>query len=256
MMRSVLAPLALVSIVGLGLAIATAAAQSPSTTKQVKVLVLTGNDYPGHKWKETAPLVARFLAADPRLATSVNDDPKFLASARLFDYDVVVLHYMNWKSPDPGDEARANLAKYVAGGKGLVLVHFACGAFQGWPEFARIAGRIWNPKLRGHDPRGPFTVVIADAEHPITKGLQPFGTDDELYTCLEGDKDIHVVVTATSKIDKKEYPIAFVNQYGKGRVFHCVLGHDVKALSFDAVEELYRRGTAWAAGLPPVAGGK
>ena len=43
------------------------------------------------------------------------------------------------------------------------------------------------------------------------------------------------------------------NRYGTGRVFHCVLGHDVQALSNPSVQELYRRGTAWAAGFTPVA---
>ena len=43
--------------------------------------------------------------------------------------------------------------------------------------------------------------------------------------------------------------MAFVSHYGKGRTFHCVLGHDAKALSVPAVQELYRRGCAWAAGL-------
>jgi type 1 glutamine amidotransferase len=46
--------------------------------------------------------------------------------------------------------------------------------------------------------------------------------------------------------------MAFVCQYGKGRVFHCVLGHDVPSLSVPAVQELFRRGTAWVANLPPV----
>jgi uncharacterized protein len=221
--------------------------------RQVKILVQTGNEYPGHPWKETAPLLAKFLAADARLATAVNEDPKFLASPKLHDYDVVVLNYMNWQSPDPGEEARANLKKYVESGKGLVLVHFACGAFQGWPEFAKIAGRAWDPKLRPHDPHGKFTVEIAAPEHPITRGLKAFDTVDELYTCLAGDAKIEVLATAKSKVDQKDYPIAFVLGYGKGRVFHCVLGHDVKALSGEEVQTLYRRGTAWAAGLPPVA---
>ena len=224
-----------------------------STSAQVKVLVLTGNEYPGHKWRETAPLLGRFLAADARLGTVVNDDPKFLASPRLHDYDAIVLNYMNWKSPDPGEEARNNFAQFIRNGKGLVLVHFACGAFQGWPEFQKIAGRVWDPKLRGHDPHGTFTVEIVDPEHPITKGLKSFTTVDELYTCLAGDKDIHVLARATSKVDRKDYPMAFVNHYGKGRVFHCVLGHDVKALSGAGVQGLFRRGTAWAACLPPVA---
>mgnify|MGYP005838186733 CR=1 FL=1 len=226
-------------------------AASPAAAKQAKVLVLTGNEYPGHKWKETAPLLARFLSADERLATVREDDPGFLASPKLHEFDVIVLNYMNWESPDPGPQARENLKKFVEGGKGLVLVHFACGAFQDWPEFKNIAGRVWDPKLRGHDPHGKFTVEITDVPHPITRGMQSFETVDELYTCLAGEKEIQVLAKATSKVDKKDYPMAFVNHYGKGRVFHCVLGHDVQAFSAEAVQVLYRRGTLWAAGLSP-----
>jgi len=229
----------------------TAAGYGAAPAHEAKILLLTGNEYPGHPWKETAPLLARFLAADSRLTVTVNEDHKFLASPQLGDYEVIVLNYMNWQSPDPGEAARANLQKFIAGGKGLVLVHFACGAFQDWPEFKNIAGRVWDPKLRGHDPYGKFTVEIADPDHEITRGLKPFETSDELYTCLAGDRPIHVLARAKSKVDKKDYPMAFLNTYEKGRVFHCVLGHDVPALSTPGVQGLYRRGTAWAAGLPP-----
>jgi len=231
--------------------VAPAEDRTPPTVTVAKVLVLTGNEYPGHHWKETAPLLAKFLAEDARLRTSVVDDPAFLASPKLAEYDTIVLNYMNWKSPDPGDAGRTGLQKFVEGGKGLVLVHFACGAFQDWPEFVKVAGRVWDPKRRGHDPRGPFRVEIKDVNHPITRGLAAFDTDDELYTCLVGDTPIQILATAMSKLDHKEYPMAFVLPYGKGRVFHCVLGHDAKALSFPAVQDLYRRGAAWTAGLPP-----
>jgi len=30
-------------------------------------------------------------------------------------------------------------------------------------------------------------------------------------------------------VDKKDYPMAFVMNVGKGRVFHSPLGHDIKA---------------------------
>ena len=226
-------------------------AAGPGPPAKARVLVLTGNEYPGHHWRETAPLLAKFLAEDRRLETEVKDDPNFLASPRLHDYDAIVLNYMNWESPDPGPEARANLKKFVEAGKGLVLVHFACGAFQGWPEFRQMAGRVYNPALRPHDPYGKFTVVIADADHPVTKGLTSFETTDELYTCLDGDRAIHILAKARSKVDGKDYPMAFLNQYGKGRVFHCVLGHDTAALSVKGVQDLYRRGTAWTAGLAP-----
>jgi type 1 glutamine amidotransferase len=96
--------------------------------------------------------------------------------------------------------------------------------------------------------------VIADSDHPVTKGLTSFETTDELYTCLDGDRAIDVLAKARSKVDGKEYPMAFLNQYRKGRVFHCVLGHDTAALGVKGVQDLYRRGTAWTAGLPPAAG--
>ena len=218
-----------------------------------RVLIVTGMDHPAHKWRQTAPVLAAGLDKDPRVAVDVVETPDFLRSPRLKDYDAVVLHFMNWQKPDPGPEARENLKAYVTGGKGLVLVHFACGAFQGWDEFVKLAGRAWNPKMRAHDRYRTFRVEITDAEHPVTKGMEPFETQDELYTCLDGKTQVRVLATAKSNVDRKDYPMAFVLDCGKGRVFHSVLGHDVKAFQAPAVLELFRRGTAWAAGLAPAA---
>lgn len=221
----------------------------PGKKGEKRVLIVTGVDYPGHKWRLTTPVLAAGIDKDPRLAVDVVETPEFLASAKLAEYDVIVMHFMDWKGkPALGEDVRQGLRKAVAGGTGLVVVHFACGAFQGWPEFAGLAGRAWNPKLRGHDPRGKFRVQIKDPNHPITKGLASFETADELYTCLDGNTPIRVLASSTSKVDKKDYPMAFVLNYGKGRVFHSPLGHDVKAFS-EPVRELFRRGTAWAARL-------
>ncbi len=217
-----------------------------------RVLLVTGIDHPGHKWRETAPVLRVAIEKDERLAVDIVEDPGWLETGDLAPYKVVVHHWMDWKVSAPGAKARARLERFVRGGGGLVMVHFACGAWQDWPEFVKIAGRVWNPDLRAHDPRGPFTVRIVDADHPITRGLPAsFETTDELYTCLDGDTPVHVLAKATSKVDKKDYPMAFVLTCGKGRVFHCVLGHDVKALEPEPVKALYRRGTAWAAGLEP-----
>lgn len=224
--------------------------------REVRVLIVTGIDYPGHHWKETAPVLKSLLEADPRLRVDIVEDPAFLGSPRLHDWQVVVLHFMNWQKPGPGPEARRNLERFVADGGGLALTHFACGAWHGeWPEFVKLAGRVWFGQDGGrqHDPRGRFTVEIAAPEHPVVRGMQAFETDDELYTCLEGDTPIEVLATARSKVDGRDYPMAFVLRYGRGRVFHTVLGHDVRAYTYSpAVGELLRRGVAWAAGVEPV----
>ncbi|HEO70312.1 MAG TPA: ThuA domain-containing protein [Candidatus Hydrogenedentes bacterium] len=222
-----------------------------STNEMMQILLVTGQDYPGHKWRETAPVLAEAIGADPRLHVTVVEEPSYLALPELQDYDAIVLHFMDWEQPSPGEEARTNLKRFVEGGKGLVLVHFACGAWQDWPDFRDIAGRVWDPDLRPHDPHGTFRVQIASKDHPITQGLEHFDTVDELYTCLTGDAPIEVLATARSKVDGKDYPMAFTLSYGEGRVFHSVLGHDVAALANPPVAELFRRASAWAAGLAP-----
>lgn len=214
-----------------------------------RVLLVTGNDYPGHLWRQTAPALKQLLQEDPRLQVRVVEDPEMLASSRLREWDLVLLHFMNWETRSPSEAARANLRRFVESGKGLMLVHFACGAWQDWPEFRQLAGRVWDPKLRGHDPHGTFRVDIADPKHPVTQGLEPFQTTDELYTCLQGDTPIHVLATARSVVDGKDYPMAFILEPGKGRVFHTVLGHDVRAFTNSAVPVLLRRGAAWAGGV-------
>jgi len=133
----------------------------------------------------------------------------------------------------------------------LMLVHFACGAWQDWSEFKNLAGRVWDPDMRPHDARGSFTVDIADPDHPITRGLVAFETDDELYTCLAGNRPVHVIASAKSKVAGRDYPLAFVFNYGQGGVFHTVLGHDLKAITNSTVTELFRRGCAWSAELAP-----
>jgi type 1 glutamine amidotransferase len=230
----------------------TASTEGLSEAPNRKVLIVTGIDYPGHKWKLTAPVLAQAIAADKRLQVTVTEDPNDLADDELGSYDVIVLHFMNWETPDPGPTARANLKAVVRSGKGLVLVHFACGAFQEWPQFVELAGRVWDPKLRGHDPHGKFAVKIVDPEHPAMKGMKDFETTDELYTCLAGKTPIKVLATARSKVDNKDYPMAFVLNYGKGRVLHSVLGHDVQALANPDVGRLFRNACAWGAGLEPL----
>jgi len=225
--------------------------QERTGSGQKKALIVTGIDHPAHKWKLTTPVLRVAVAKDKRMSVTVTEDAKFLASPDLKNYDMIMLNYMNWENPGPGKDAQDGLRRAVDGGTGLVIVHFSCGAFQGWSEFVKIAGRVWDPKLRSHDPLGKFKVEIKDKEHPITKGMGDFETADELYTCLAGDTAIKVLASAKSVVDKKDYPMAFTLEYGKGKVFQSVLGHDVKALESEPVQKLFRHACAWAGGLEP-----
>ena len=220
-------------------------------SKPVRVLLVTGCDYEGHHWKETSPALRAIVDKDPRLEVRIVDDIEFLASDVIFDYDVLLIHFKNYDVPKREEAIHANLKRFVEQGGGLVYFHFACGAFQEWDGFVEIAGRVWDPKKRAHDPHGAFTVRYVDKEHPITKGLKDFEIRDELYTCLGGDVPVHVLAEAVSKVDGKPYPMAFVFDVKKGRVFHTVLGHDVGAVNAPGLDLLMRRACLWVAGRQP-----
>lgn len=224
-----------------------------SRPEPIRVLIVTGQDYPGRAWRQTAPAIRTLLEEDPGFTVRVVEDPSALDSAMLAGYQVVLLHFQNWQTAGPGVAARAGLQRYVAGGGGLVSVHFACGAWHGeWPEFQNMVGRVWRgPQGPQHDPRGRFTVQVADSTHPVMAGLTDFETDDELYTCLVGEAPIHLLAEARSEVDQQRHPMAFVRGYGRGRVFLTTLGHDVKALTNSAVPRLLRQACAWAGGRGP-----
>lgn len=220
--------------------------KAPRAEKQV--LLVSGQDYPGHHWRKTGAAMEQIVTADDRIEVTICETPHGVSLTHLACYDAVFVHFKNYQDSLPSTEAmRQRLAAYVKNGGGMCLSHFACGAFEEWPDFVGIAGRIWNGE--GHDKRGPFTVRIVDKNHPVTKGLSDFETDDELYFCLKGDPEIHLLCDAFSQVKKADQPQAIVFKPGKGRVFLSTLGHDVKAFDPGEVKQIYRQGTAWAAGL-------
>lgn len=234
---------------------ADAAATDPAAISSARILILTGEDA-HHRWQETTPLLESLLEEDPRLEVEVLDDLSRIESTDLSSFDAVIIHFKNDDPQIPGRNAFDRLDAYVRGGGGLILVHFGCGAFQEFrDDFESLVGRVWfglpAPEgQRQHDRYGPFEVRPTDIDHPITDGFTSFATADELYTCLTGNTAVEILAVANSPVDQQDYPMALVRTPEEGRVFLCTLGHDVAAYQAEGVRDLYRRGTAWAAGLP------
>jgi type 1 glutamine amidotransferase len=222
---------------------------------EIRVLIVTGVDYPGHLWRETTPVLEEEIGRDPRMQVSVLRDPYALRERDLAEVDTVILHFMPWERPEPGVEVKEALQRFVSRGGGLVIVHFACGAFPNWAQYEVLAGRVYD-RTNTHDPRGPFTVRVPDTGHPLTRGMPAsFETDDELYICLTGRTPVDVLAAARSKVTGTDQPMAVTHAYGKGRVFLTPLGHDARALRQPGAATLIRRGVAWAAGREPEADG-
>ena len=169
------------------------------------------------------------------------------SEAALKRYDVILMAMFHRGQPKMTGQAKENLLNFVKNGKGFYVQHLASASFGDWKEFGKLCGRKWVMGTSGHGPRSVFECKVVNRKHPITAGLENFKIFDELYSKLQGDYEIEVLVSAYSDWSEKTEPLVFTTTYGQGRCVHNALGHDFKAILNPSMQKLIRRSIEWAA---------
>jgi uncharacterized protein len=216
----------------------------------VRVLILSGQN--NHDWKTTTPKLKAILEGSGRFAVDVTDHPQQADAGTFARYHLLLSNWNSWGNVQVKDwpaATREAFLAFVRDGGGLVIIHAGGSSFYDWPEYHRLVVS-WG-KTTGHGPIHSFSVRLADADHPITRGLAPFQITDELWHNPATPPDAKIIATALSATDKggsgRDEPVALVHDYGKGRCFNLVLGHHVRAMESEGFQALLLRGAQWAA---------
>jgi type 1 glutamine amidotransferase len=138
------------------------------------------------------------------------------------------------------------LLEYVRRGGGFFGLHTAAASFLENRGYHAMV----NALFEGHSDYMDFDVTIADPIHPITRGTSDFRVTDELYYLKHDSTRSHHLMTAYDHTKGESHVMAFVHQYGLGRVFYFALGHDMAVLENPSFQEVIRRGVHWTARKP------
>jgi len=215
--------------------------------RKLKVLVVTGCEYEGHPWHQTAPHVGKILNNCPEIEAKVEPNFNVLCTDEIFNYDVMFFNFKNYDPLADDELAIANIEKFVRQGGGIVILHFGIGIFENHKDrVEKIIGPVYDPSLPPHDPYREFEVKIMDLKHPITKSMNNFTISDELYTCLGASSEpIEILAVGDSQVVKKAESLAHLHKYGQGYVFTTTLGHNLKSFESEGFVTLLRNAVLW-----------
>jgi uncharacterized protein len=192
-----------------------------------KVLLLSGGKRQHHGYRDQALYLSGTLENTGRFQVTICEDASILETPAMSKYDLLIVNAdrRDDEFKFSNDQQEAIFA-YVRGGHGYVSIHAADNAAKDWlPTWKDMLGGVFSHigLPDGKTRKGTFLVKIADTPSPITNGLKDFNLTDELYYQVQMMPDVQPL--ATVEFQGTAWPVAWTRTFGKGRVFHTVLGH-------------------------------
>ncbi len=210
-------------------------------------------------WKigQESGLYDTYIRTDTQLITK----KKLTANAKNLNYFDAVIFYTTGELDLTADQ-KADLISFVHDdGKAFLGAHSALDTLYEWPEYGEMIGGWFD----GH-PWNQFQapVVVEDPTNPIVRHFpQTFSIMDEIYQAKSYSRDrVRVLMSLdASKLDlanprvkrtDKDFAVAWIRDYGKGRIFYSTFGHRDDAWNRPDVQKMWLEAIKWGLGLTKI----
>jgi type 1 glutamine amidotransferase len=216
-----------------------------------RVLFLYGG-FPGHLPYEVAEWARGEMAALDFEVEEIQDPHRF--EEDLTVYDLIVLGWTQTQTTeDLSDRAEQRLIEAARAGTGFAGWHGMTASFRSSLPYNYIVGASFVEHPGGEAVRVPYDVKIVDRDHPVTRGVEDYQVASEQYY-MHVDPAAHVLATTTFDGEPDvpwlagvEMPVAYVKEFGSGRVFYTAGGHELEEMERPEVTRMVRQGMEWAA---------
>ncbi|MCF6313307.1 MAG: ThuA domain-containing protein [Verrucomicrobiales bacterium] len=205
----------------------------------------------------------------------VSDDYSVFTQDNLKQYDAILFNSTtHLKFPDP--QQRAAILDFIKAGKGIVGIHAAGDCFHNWKEGAALMGGLFS----GHPwtAGGTWAFRLDEPKHVLNQAFngKGFWHQDEIYqyqpTTFAGPENLRIIVSLDMskkivsekladpkyanhnkafKPGKREVPVTWLREYGKGRLFYTNFGHNKQTYWSPTVMQHYLDGLQYAFGDLP-----
>ncbi len=228
----------------------------------MKLLVISGGRHP---YEESTPVLNDFLQAAGHEVTVTEDASVLANTGQLGSYDALVFNTRRENvagAPDLrlSESERNGMKNFISSGKGFVCLHISGCLPDHWAEYHDITGGGWISGTSFHPPYGKFTVNVSSSSHAGVSGVSDFVTNDELYMGLAIKEGNNVFITGTAEAgvhpwgpDRQPrempagtFPLGWTRQYGDGKVFVLLLGHDGQSFQTPEFQKIVLNGVDWA----------
>lgn len=146
-----------------------------------------------------------------------------MSLAALKNYDAVIFANTTGDLPLPDPQG---FLDWIKSGKGFIGMHSASDTFHGFPPFIEMIGG----EFKTHGAQVSVDAINQDKECAACSHLPASWTVfDEIYQLKDFDRTkVHGLLTLDKHPNDKtpgDYPIAWIKEFGQGRVFYTSLGH-------------------------------
>jgi hypothetical protein len=239
-------------------------AEDPAPQKAARILMVTESQGFRHgpvtrKEGDLAPAERTMTELGVRSGLfrvdATQDSAKDFTKERLGNYDIV-LFYTTGDLPIPEDVRDYFFNTWLKKqGHGFIGVHSAADTYHNYEPYWDMIGGTFDGHPWNSDQT--VTVTVHDQEHPVSRPWgEEFAIQDEIYQFKNWQPEKVRVLMSLNMAKtglKKPYhvPIAWVKEYGDGKVLHMSLGHREEVWANPTFQESLLGGIKWILGQEP-----